>query len=333
MRFYIDTENLANWVELLDKFVRGISYKKQSICMDIHVCLFYTKNSAKKKFTLQELLMLHRLGVHLIDEFCSCGSKNALDFQLSTYLGEDVVNNDDMFVIMSKDKGYDVVVRFLREKGKNVIRFPDSSINTSSCIGESYEEVLQYIKSKNKSKLAQYCINHLDAQISDKGLLAACVEGFVSILTEYAPRWNVGNVENGIKGHVVSIANAYVGSKKGKSIINNQFWSFFKPIITVYVEDRKNRPIAKLSTTRLPIAEEKLCTYFTANSLSIDEATYAKFVTAITNVLNRGADKVYFRMAVYNELRHLLGNRLGVQVYSRAKTCMTNEFINEMLGE
>ncbi len=44
---------------------------------------------------------------------CDNGTDNALDFQLSTYLGSLTVKNpDDNLIIVTRDTGFDVVVKF-----------------------------------------------------------------------------------------------------------------------------------------------------------------------------------------------------------------------------
>ena len=53
------------------------------------------------------------------------GASNALDFQLSSYLGYIIrgrIHMDDEFIIVSKDKGYDVVCKFWKRKGFRTTR-------------------------------------------------------------------------------------------------------------------------------------------------------------------------------------------------------------------
>lgn len=111
--YFVDTESVSNWVDSLES-----SYEYNE------VYLFYTQHSKLLKY--DEIMKL-------VDEFrifkilkCEAG-KNALDLQLSSYLGL-VINHhinttDDVeFVILSNDKDYDYVCNFWKNLYVNVIR-------------------------------------------------------------------------------------------------------------------------------------------------------------------------------------------------------------------
>lgn len=76
------------------------------------------------------------LNLEAYTEFCkncdvqlmkvTSGTKNALDFQLSSYLGKLIEQNKNKnglrYYIISKDKGYEVLSTFWRQYGENVQR-------------------------------------------------------------------------------------------------------------------------------------------------------------------------------------------------------------------
>jgi len=64
---------------------------------------------------------------------CENGTENALDFQLTTYLGFLASKNPkDHLVVISKDKGFDAVIHFWTERGYQVARNTPSMFHTLS---------------------------------------------------------------------------------------------------------------------------------------------------------------------------------------------------------
>ena len=108
--YYIDSENVGDsWVSLLT-----------ASAAEDELLVFYTQNSPHMNYRNVRLLKENPRTVTFIE--CSEGN-NALDFQLSTELGyriRDIEN--DSFVIVSNDNGFDAVVRYWKKKGCNVKR-------------------------------------------------------------------------------------------------------------------------------------------------------------------------------------------------------------------
>lgn len=89
------------------------------------VCVMYTDVS--KSFTLDILQNLMELNIRLNVVKVRNGSKDALDFQLSTYLGYILAKEGTghKYFIVSKDTGYDKVVDFWNTRGFHLARIPD----------------------------------------------------------------------------------------------------------------------------------------------------------------------------------------------------------------
>ncbi|MDE6796794.1 MAG: hypothetical protein K2J36_02105, partial [Ruminococcus sp.] len=77
--------------------------------------IFYTANAETLTFSVYEKLIACKAEIQL--HKVQCGGKNALDFQLATFLGYVLGNNPDTDChIISNDKGYEYVINFWKEK-------------------------------------------------------------------------------------------------------------------------------------------------------------------------------------------------------------------------
>lgn len=116
--FLVDMENVPNLTSL------------NKLNHDDMVILFYTDNTpAMKMDVLRVMLDTHAL---VQCKHVYVGTRNALDFQLSSYLGYLIsVYPNASFIIVSKDTGYDVVRKFWsNEQGKKIKR--QDNIGTKS---------------------------------------------------------------------------------------------------------------------------------------------------------------------------------------------------------
>lgn len=119
--FLIDSENVADsWLDLFDYL------------SDEDVLLvFYTDKSPNMSYA--NLIRLKQSPINPEFILCDNGTENALDFQLSTYLGSLTVKNpDDNLIIVTRDKGFDAVVKFWTTRGYNVCRKAPSIFYTLS---------------------------------------------------------------------------------------------------------------------------------------------------------------------------------------------------------
>ena len=111
--YFIDSENVN------DVWVEGIV---QSLGQKDHIYIFYSENSTHMKSDSVRRLM--ELGADRVTWIrCYIGT-NALDFQLVTVLGAVASNgrSEDEFVIVSNDAGFDAVVSFWQDQGREVSR-------------------------------------------------------------------------------------------------------------------------------------------------------------------------------------------------------------------
>lgn len=81
-----------------------------------NVLIFYSSNSGKITMKMHQCICKSRAGFEYFE--ISAGGKNALDFQLSTYLGFLIANgkSEQGLYIISKDRGFDHVINFWLEQ-------------------------------------------------------------------------------------------------------------------------------------------------------------------------------------------------------------------------
>ena len=93
------------------------------------VCIFYTKNANKLAPSLNIGMLESKAKITYIH--AEAGAKNALDFQLSSYLGELIMENGSecKYFIVSKDSGFAALIPFWKERGVEVEIVSDISGN------------------------------------------------------------------------------------------------------------------------------------------------------------------------------------------------------------
>lgn len=100
------------------------------------VVIFYTENAETLTFSLYEKLVQCKAEIQLCK--VQCGGKNALDFQLSSYVDYIIGKNPSAeYYIVSNDRGYEYVRNFWKEK--NVI------INMSADIAGNAQKFLPVV--------------------------------------------------------------------------------------------------------------------------------------------------------------------------------------------
>ena len=108
------------------------------------VCIFYSENASTLTFGLHE--KLNQTKGKIVLQKVEVGVKNALDFQLSTYLGYLISENEgknETYYIVSEDKGLAILTGYWAERGENV--------KTASDIATAKED-LEEEKQKNQKK-------------------------------------------------------------------------------------------------------------------------------------------------------------------------------------
>ena len=202
--YFVDYENVHS-----DGFSNVDCLNKDDV-----ICIMYTEQS--KNFTLDLFEKVNRLGVSIEVYKAGTGSKNALDFQLSSYLGYIIAKNSKekvKFHIISKDTGYDVLLRFWQEKGISVDRMEDFS-------GKKAEPAAQKKRTKTTVKKEK----------KTKDILSTTKKEMLQCLSEeeYSDR-------------ILEIFNSY----KTKQAINNALAKEFKDTKKSSAIYKKLKPLIK----------------------------------------------------------------------------------------
>ena len=109
------------------------------------VCIFYSENASTLTFGLHE--KLNQTKGKIVLQKVEVGVKNALDFQLSTYLGYLISENEgknETYYIVSEDKGLAILTGYWAERGENV--------KTASDIATAKEDLEEEKPSKTEKK-------------------------------------------------------------------------------------------------------------------------------------------------------------------------------------
>lgn len=109
--YFIDSENVGdNWISLLNVVTEE----------DV-ILVFYTNRSPHMNY--KNVILLKQSPVEVTFIEC-CEGNNALDFQLCTDLGYRMheLGDNDEFIIVSNDTGFDAVVKYWRRRTKPIKR-------------------------------------------------------------------------------------------------------------------------------------------------------------------------------------------------------------------
>lgn len=112
--FFVDYENVQ---------AGGISNNLSMLQDGDVVCVMFSQNCKNVTFDVIEAISMR--GARLEALSAGTGAKNALDFQLSSYLGFTVgrtFGENNRFYIVSKDTGYDRICEFWQSRGVSVER-------------------------------------------------------------------------------------------------------------------------------------------------------------------------------------------------------------------
>ena len=140
-----------------------------------------------------------RLPRHIVVAMQSLGSKaeyveiegsgpNALDFHIAYYIGELAAKDPQaLFHVISKDKGFDPLIRHLRgrkiavQREIDVAEIPELRISTKTSTGDMVNAIVKNLIGRGQSrprkvKTLQNTISHLIKEELDETALAALVE-------------------------------------------------------------------------------------------------------------------------------------------------------------
>ena len=153
--YLVDYENVKN------QGLNGI----QDLRGENVVCIFYSRN-APGNFTLDQQRQISEANAKIVYLKVEVGTKNALDFQLSSYLGKIIAENHNRpcnYYIVSNDRGYTSLVPFWHEGNIDVEIVADL---TGEKISVDREETAAKIsertgESENAGDIADIIINGL----------------------------------------------------------------------------------------------------------------------------------------------------------------------------
>lgn len=115
MIYLIDTENVHNEYHIITQIAGDPDM----------LYLFYSAYSDNTSMANLNNAITHGIGLRFFK--CETGT-NAMDFQIVSYLGYLIATHpDDYYVIVSDDGGYDPAIKFWKDRGAHVMRFPYGS--------------------------------------------------------------------------------------------------------------------------------------------------------------------------------------------------------------
>lgn len=145
MAYYlIDFENLKN--------ISGCA----TLLENDTIVFFYSKNANTLSFELHIELSECKANKEYIK--AESGGKNALDFQLSTYVGYLIAKNpNEEIYIISKDAGFQNVLSFWKQKGKGVLKLRKNIVEADcekiDCVEKSTENAEKTTKQEHKETI------------------------------------------------------------------------------------------------------------------------------------------------------------------------------------
>jgi len=114
------------------------------------VCIFYSENADNLTFGLHR--RLNESKANIVFQKVEVGHKNALDFQLSSYLGYIIRENENNpydYYVVTKDKGYESLVNYWRKKKVSVSLVVDVAKQSEQSAQNVLEkQVAELIKDK-----------------------------------------------------------------------------------------------------------------------------------------------------------------------------------------
>ncbi len=188
--FFVDYENVkVQGLDGIDKLSEG----------DV-VCIFYSDNANMLTFDMHR--QLSDSEANIIYQKVAVGQKNALDFQLSSFLGYVIRDNMEepyQYYIVSNDHGYDALASYWKKSKIDVKRVSDLT-------GKTIEAEKNELKKK------------LEALLKDKN----DVPFVAKTITQYKTKQGINNAlnkqyKNGKKASEMYTAiKPLIAEKKGK---------------------------------------------------------------------------------------------------------------------
>lgn len=116
---------------------------------DDSVCIFYSEKANTLTFGLHRRLLESKAKIEYIK--VSVGTPNSLDFQLTSILGYKIAKEENQeYVIVSKDKGFDSTVEFWSKKKIEISRVEDITTDVQNSKNELMQEISKLIGVENE---------------------------------------------------------------------------------------------------------------------------------------------------------------------------------------
>lgn len=143
------------------------------------VCIFYSENADSLTFGLHR--RLNESKANILYQRIEVGHKNALDFQLSSYLGyiiHENINNPCDYYIVTQDKGYESLINYWKKRKINVnLVINVAKQNEQSMQNELEKQVAQLLKDKADAPVVAKMIQNYKTK---QGLNNALMKKFPS---------------------------------------------------------------------------------------------------------------------------------------------------------
>lgn len=204
--YLLDYENV--------KDLSGIS----NLSSDDLVIIFYSKNA--NSATMDDVSNIVSSKAKIKCKRVELGKPNALDFQLNSYLGYLIKQNENVkckYYIVSKDKGYPLVAKFWKkEKGINIQIIPDMAVKTQHKTDESAESLPQKQETPDTQSDASKSELETILQNSDFNLTQNEISKIVGYVSKYKTSTTINNNLNKLfkdstkSGEVLKLIKPYI---------------------------------------------------------------------------------------------------------------------------
>ncbi len=167
------THYLVDYENVHADGLKGVNELKESE----RVIIFYSENADTMTFSLHKSLNESSADINFIK--IEAGTKNALDFQLVSYLGYMIAQNSkDIFYIVTKDNGYQAVVKFWAKKNCKITLIADLSKRT---VEEELSEIRKAVSNAlTDKKDIELVVGYIEKYKTKLGLNNALVKKFDS---------------------------------------------------------------------------------------------------------------------------------------------------------
>lgn len=126
--------------------------------------IFYSEHAGVLTFNMHKKISESRAKMYYVE--AQVGMKNALDFQLVSYLGYMIREKPELnYCVVSNDKAFELVGRFWQEKGVNVISAVSlDKAKENEYHGKIYAELEKLIPDSEELEFVGKCINELSTK-------------------------------------------------------------------------------------------------------------------------------------------------------------------------